>query len=107
MSSDQDDIMYTIRIGSIVLYNIGQLLPHQLSSSKFHNRDFIYPIGYKATRFYWSTTKPNRRCRYQCSINEWEGQPQFSVQILEEGTESESYVDTSLKGRILFNFLKR
>lgn len=44
MSSDQDDSMYAIRIGSLVLYNIGQLLPHQINSSNFHTRDFIYPV---------------------------------------------------------------
>ena len=47
MSSDQDDSMYAIRIGSLVLYNIGQLLPHQINSEKFHTRDFIYPVSRK------------------------------------------------------------
>ena len=45
MSSDQDDNHYAIRVGSLVLYNIGQLLPHQINSEKFHTRDFIYPVS--------------------------------------------------------------
>ncbi len=44
MSCDQDDNHYAIREGSLVLYNIGQLLPHQLNSAKFHTRDFIYLV---------------------------------------------------------------
>ena len=79
MSRDFDeDFDYAIRIGSLILHNIGQLLPHQLTSSNFHTRDFIYPIGYKATRFYWSNRRPHRRCRYLCSINENDGLPEFS-----------------------------
>ena len=46
MSRDFDEDYYAIRIGSLILHNIGQLLPLQLSSSNFHNRDFIYPVSY-------------------------------------------------------------
>jgi hypothetical protein len=46
MSRDFDeDFDYAIRIGSLILHNIGQLLPHQLTSSNFHTRDFIYPVS--------------------------------------------------------------
>ncbi len=45
MNDEQhDDKSYILRIGSLILHNIGQLLPHQLQSSVFHNRDFIYPV---------------------------------------------------------------
>lgn len=96
MSRDFDeDFDYAIRIGSLILHNIGQLLPHQLTSSNFHTRDFIYPVGYKATRFYWSYRQPYRRCRYLCCINENEGLPEFSVTIIEEGLEKETLTDKS------------
>jgi hypothetical protein len=44
MNDEHDDKSYILRIGSLILHNIGQLLPHQLQSSVFHNRDFIYPV---------------------------------------------------------------
>lgn len=95
MSRDFDENFYDIRIGSLILHNIGQLLPLQLSSGLFNNRDFIYPIGYKATRFYWSIKKSFKRCRYVCSINENEGEAEFSITIIEEGYENETLVDKS------------
>ena len=51
MIRDFDENHYAIRIGSLVLHNIGQLLPHQLSAGHFNNRDFIYPVR--------TTTKQN------------------------------------------------
>jgi hypothetical protein len=45
MSQYFDEDYYAIRIGSLILHNIGQLLPHQLGSSNFHTRDFIYPVS--------------------------------------------------------------
>ena len=44
MNDEHDDKSYILRIGSLILHNIGQLLPHQLQSSNFHNRNFIYPV---------------------------------------------------------------
>ena len=41
-----------LRIGALTFLNVGQLLPHQLNN--FHTENFIYPIGYKILRFYWS-----------------------------------------------------
>jgi hypothetical protein len=44
MTEEHEETSYTLRIGSLVLHNIGQLLPHQLQSAAFHNRNFIYPV---------------------------------------------------------------
>jgi hypothetical protein len=46
MTEEHEETSYTLRIGSLVLHNIGQLLPHQLQSAVFHNRNFIYPVSY-------------------------------------------------------------
>jgi len=45
MNDEHEDKSYILRIGSLILHNIGQLLPHQLQSSVFHNRNFVYPVG--------------------------------------------------------------
>ncbi len=44
MTEEHEETSYTLRIGSLVLHNVGQLLPHQLQSAVFHNRNFIYPV---------------------------------------------------------------
>jgi hypothetical protein len=96
ISRDYDEDYYAIRIGTLILHNIGQLLPHQLNSCNFHTRDYIYPIGYKATRFYWSMHKCFKRCRYVCCINEREdGKPEFTVTVIEDGAEKETLVDST------------
>ena len=91
MSQYFDEDNYAIRTGSLILHNIGQLLPYQLSSSNFHTRDFIYPIGYRATRFYWSMRQTYKRCRYLCCITETDNHPEFSVTVLEDGYDKEVF----------------
>lgn len=48
-----------LRVGSLIFLSVGQLLPHQLQN--FHTSNYIYPIGYKIIRFYWSMRRLNRR----------------------------------------------
>jgi hypothetical protein len=105
MSRDFDEVNYAMRIGSLILQSIGQLLPHQLNSGLFNTRDFIYPVGYRATRFYWSPNKCFKRCRYICSINDSgnnnnnsnsnDSSPEFSVTIIDEGFEPETLRGTT------------
>jgi histone-lysine N-methyltransferase MLL3 len=82
-----------MRIGSVTFLSVGQLLPHQLHN--FHTEDFIYPIGYKILRYYWSMTKVNKRCSYYCSVEENDNKPQFRVKVVEVGQEDKEFVDTS------------
>jgi histone-lysine N-methyltransferase MLL3 len=73
-------------------------LPHQLHT--FHSQEFIYPIGYKVMRYYWSITDVNKRCPYICSIGEVNGKPEFrvSTKVMEKGEELEkNFVDSSAK----------
>lgn len=44
MTEEHEETSYTLRIGSLVLHNVGQLLPHQLQSAAFHNQNYIYPV---------------------------------------------------------------
>ncbi|CAF3505803.1 unnamed protein product [Adineta steineri] len=83
MTEEHEETSYTLRIGSLVLHNVGQLLPHQLQSAVFHNRNFIYPVGYTITRFYWSMNRPNRRCAYHCSIIDMDNKPMFRIRTQE------------------------
>ncbi|KAL1398161.1 hypothetical protein pipiens_009187, partial [Culex pipiens pipiens] len=74
-----------LRVGSLIFLSVGQLLPHQLQS--FHTPNYIYPIGYKIMRFYWSMRRPNKRCRYVCSIADVCGRPEFRVLVQEASEE--------------------
>lgn len=76
------DTNHLIRVGGLIFLSPGHLLPHQLAA--FHTPNYIYPIGYKIVRFYWSTQRANNRCRYLCWISEEEGRPRFHVRAQDE-----------------------
>ncbi|XP_033732984.1 LOW QUALITY PROTEIN: histone-lysine N-methyltransferase 2C-like [Pecten maximus] len=83
----QQEGNFTLRVGSLILHSIGHLMPYQIISAKYHTRDYIYPVGYKSSRFYWSMRRLYKRCRYVCSIFENEGQAGFKIQVVERGFE--------------------
>ncbi|XP_076338000.1 LOW QUALITY PROTEIN: histone-lysine N-methyltransferase 2C-like [Tachypleus tridentatus] len=87
---------YLIRIGSLILCNVGQLLPHQLQA--FHSQTSIYPVGYKAVRMYWSIRRLGKRCRYVCSISDFSGKPHFQIQVQEPGHDEFTLKDSTPKG---------
>ncbi|MFH4983630.1 hypothetical protein AB6A40_010339 [Gnathostoma spinigerum] len=66
-----------LRVGSLIFYQIGQLLPEQLKS--FHNNEYIYPIGYKVTRMFFSPFNINERLRYDCSICDNRSKAEFVI----------------------------
>ncbi|CAH0763958.1 unnamed protein product [Diatraea saccharalis] len=76
------DTNHLIRVGGLIFLSPGHLLPHQLAA--FHTPNYIYPIGYKIVRFYWSMCRANSRCRYLCWISEEEGRPRFHVRAQDE-----------------------
>ncbi|VUZ51468.1 unnamed protein product [Hymenolepis diminuta] len=74
-----------IRVGSLTLYNVGQLLPHQIESEHFHTQKYIYPVFYSATRIFWSMRCPGRRSLYRCEIKEQDSRPLFQVTVTDKG----------------------
>ncbi|EDW78347.2 uncharacterized protein Dwil_GK16377 [Drosophila willistoni] len=76
-----------LRVGNMTFLNVGQLLPHQLEA--FHTPHHIYPIGYKVSRYYWCLRRPNRRCRYICSIAEAGCRPEFRILVQDTGDKAE------------------
>uniref|UniRef100_A0A8C5TPF8 Uncharacterized protein n=1 Tax=Malurus cyaneus samueli TaxID=2593467 RepID=A0A8C5TPF8_9PASS len=61
----------------------------------FHSVTALYPVGYEATRIYWSLRTNNRRCCYRCTICENNGRPEFVVQVIEQGLEDLVFSDSS------------
>ncbi|XP_077158924.1 histone-lysine N-methyltransferase 2C isoform X5 [Paroedura picta] len=90
------DREHTFRVGSLIFHSIGQLLPHQMQA--FHSSKVLYPVGYEASRLYWSTRYANRRCRYLCSIEEKDSLPLFVIRITEQGHEDVVLTDSTPKG---------
>jgi len=84
-----------LRVGSLTFLSVGQLLPHQLHT--FHNEEYIYPIGYKILRYYWSMRNVNKRCNYYCFIQEKENKPEFCIEVVETGHENVTYTDSTCR----------
>uniref|UniRef100_A0A8C6RLL3 [histone H3]-lysine(4) N-methyltransferase n=1 Tax=Nannospalax galili TaxID=1026970 RepID=A0A8C6RLL3_NANGA len=53
----------------------------------------LFPVGYEASRLYWSTRYANRHCRFLCSIEE----KVFVTRIVEQGHEDLVLSDSSPK----------
>lgn len=94
---------HTFRVGSLVFHSVGQLLPQQMEA--FHSSAAIFPIGYEASRIYWSMRHANRRCRYLCSIDEKDGTPEFTIRVVEQGYEDLILTGSSPKGNSNRTFL--
>ena len=90
------ELNHVLRFGSLILLNIGQLLPSQLQA--FHTPYCIYPVGFKVIRHYWSMRLLHKRCAYVCSIHEVEGQPEFEIMVVEDGHDDLKLVSRSPKG---------
>lgn len=90
------DRIHLFRVGGLIFHAVGQLLPSQMAN--FHSATAIFPVGYEATRIYWSTRVPNKRCRYRCRISEDNSRPLFEVRVLEHGLEDLHYRDTTPEG---------
>ncbi|KAM9319960.1 histone-lysine N-methyltransferase 2D [Gastrophryne carolinensis] len=87
------DRIHMFRVGGLVFHSIGQLLPHQMQD--FHSVTALYPVGYEATRIYWSMRHSHRRCSYRCRVCDNNGRPEFSVQVIEYGYEDVIMTDSS------------
>jgi histone-lysine N-methyltransferase MLL3 len=41
----QEEKKFHVRIGSLIVKHVGQLLPHQIQTGNFHTKDYIYPVS--------------------------------------------------------------
>ncbi|XP_069067217.1 histone-lysine N-methyltransferase 2C isoform X4 [Pleurodeles waltl] len=87
---------HTFRVGSLIFHTIGQLMPQQMHA--FHSSTALFPVGYEASRLYWSMRYANRRCRYLCCIEEKDGLPWFVIRVVEHGHEDLVLSDATPKG---------
>lgn len=74
--SSQNKIALPINFGNFVLQSIGELMTDNLN---FHNENWIYPVGYIATRVYAHPKNPRKKCVFTCKILNNSGVPQFQI----------------------------
>ncbi len=67
----------------------------------FHSMSAIFPVGYEASRIYWSMRHGNRRCHYVCSIDEKDSEPEFIIRVVEQGYDDLVLTGSSSKGKQL------
>ncbi|KAA0192146.1 Histone-lysine N-methyltransferase MLL3 [Fasciolopsis buskii] len=94
----EEDRNSVVRIGSVYLQSVGQLLPHQIESGYFHARRYIYPVGFRSTRIYWSMRRPKSRARYVCEILESDGKPLFKITVIDKDFEDIVFTHETCSG---------
>ncbi|KAL5286106.1 TBRG1 family protein [Megaselia abdita] len=72
----QNKIALPINFGNFVLQSIGELMTDNVN---FHNENWIYPVGYIATRVYAHPKNPRKKCVFTCKILNNSGVPQFQI----------------------------
>ncbi|XP_061398221.1 transforming growth factor beta regulator 1 [Musca vetustissima] len=65
-----------INLSNVLIHSLGEILP---SNPNFHNSNWIYPVGYVATRIYAHPKDPQRKCVFTCKILNNAGYPQFQI----------------------------
>lgn len=93
--AEDQDVRVKFRSGSLTLHSVGQLLPEQLTSGRYNSGSAIYPVGYHATRIYWSPSRVNRRCKYDCFIDELDDMPLFKVTFSDSGCDDPVLLSSS------------
>jgi hypothetical protein len=68
--------IFPIKLGLISLENLGVIVTDR---ETFHNERYIYPVGYKITREYWSTRDPDAVVTFTCEIQDGGSAPSFIV----------------------------
>lgn len=69
---DSKQILQTLYTTQTICYRIGTLTVHSLGNivignPNFHSETSIFPLGFRSTRIFWSST-PYKRCLYECTI---------------------------------------
>lgn len=65
-----------INLSNVLIHSLGEILP---SNPNFQSTNWIYPVGYVATRIYAHPKDPQRKCVFTCKILNNAGYPQFQM----------------------------
>lgn len=59
-----DQAQLPLQLNRLVIENLGRVVP----LPKFHNERYIYPVGYRVKRQFFSTTATGKKVWYECDI---------------------------------------
>ena len=68
--------IYPFKLGLITVENLGQIV---FERESFHNERYIYPVGFRIKREYWSTRDPESVVTFTCEIKDGGAGPLFVV----------------------------
>jgi histone-lysine N-methyltransferase SETD1 len=75
--ADPNDASLCPRYGALLVHTFGEI---EQSCDGFHTKDHIMPVGYLATRVFWSTVKAKKRTVYVLKIEKLaSSNPLFSI----------------------------
>eukprot|EP00795_Rhopilema_esculentum_P016718 gene16718-8170_t len=63
-NADHDPDSVSLYSGSLIVQRLGRL------TDASNSDDVLLPIGFRATRLFWSTKDTRKRCKYYCTIEE-------------------------------------
>lgn len=68
--------IYPITMGNLSIHDLGAII---VDRPGYHTENWIYPIGYVATRIYGHIKEPHRKCLYTCKIIDCGDYPRFEI----------------------------
>mmetsp|Transcript_23617 Transcript_23617/g.55570 ORF Transcript_23617/g.55570 Transcript_23617/m.55570 type:complete len:1975 (-) Transcript_23617:135-6059(-) len=75
--ADASDSSFCPRYGALLVHALGEI---EQGRDGFHTEDYIMPVGYIATRIFWSTVKAKQRTVYVLKIEKSaRGNPVFTI----------------------------
>lgn len=75
--------IFPIEIDSLSVYSIGDIVHDRL---QFHNKDYIFPVGFCSTHSYTSIRDPKTQCLYTCKILDVGLSPRFEISPEDDST---------------------
>ncbi|KAH8295444.1 hypothetical protein KR018_011134 [Drosophila ironensis] len=63
-------------LNSVLLHSLGEIIS---GNANFHSENWVYPVGYVATRIYAHPKDPHKKCVFTCKILNNAGIPQFQI----------------------------
>lgn len=75
--TESNDSSLCPRYGALLVHALGEI---EQDRDGFHTKDYVMPVGYTATRIFWSTVKAKERTVYVLKIEKSsKGNPLFSI----------------------------
>lgn len=68
------NVIFPIPLGALTIHSLGKVV---YDRPNYHTDKYLWPVGYKSTRYYTSVKDTNNRCLYTCEIHDGGENPVF------------------------------